>query len=71
MASKANEAAAESTEAREETPDGPLMDSMSAAVKKMLAKGLTKRFHTAAQVSKAVHACQMELKKSAAGKTSK
>jgi len=46
MATKANEAAADSTESRDETPDSPLMDSMSAAVKKMLAKAKERGFVT-------------------------
>ena len=46
MATKANEAAAESTEAREESQDGPLMDSMSAAVKKMIVKAKERGYVT-------------------------
>ncbi|HMA15888.1 MAG TPA: RNA polymerase sigma factor region1.1 domain-containing protein, partial [Kiloniellaceae bacterium] len=45
MATKANENA-EATEAREETSDGPLMDSMSAAVKKMIAKAKERGYVT-------------------------
>ncbi len=45
MATKANENA-EATESREESSDGPLMDSMSAAVKKMIAKAKERGYVT-------------------------
>src|SRR3546814_933522 len=45
MATKANENA-EATEARDEASDGPLMDSMSAAVKKMIAKAKERGYVT-------------------------
>jgi RNA polymerase primary sigma factor len=45
MATKASENA-EATEARDETSDGPLMDSMSAAVKKMIAKAKERGYVT-------------------------
>ncbi|NIA68723.1 RNA polymerase sigma factor RpoD [Pelagibius litoralis] len=45
MATKANENA-ETAESREESPDGPLMDSMSAAVKKMIAKAKERGYVT-------------------------
>ncbi|WP_193367588.1 RNA polymerase sigma factor RpoD [Pelagibius marinus] len=45
MATKAKESA-ESTESREESSDGPLMDSMSAAVKKMIAKAKERGYVT-------------------------
>jgi len=46
MASKATESAGESTEAREESQDGPLMDGMSAAVKKMIQKAKERGYVT-------------------------
>ncbi len=46
MATKANQAVPATTEAREDAPDSPLMDSMSAAVKKMLAKAKERGFVT-------------------------
>ncbi len=45
MATKANENA-ETAESREESSDGPLMDSMSAAVKKMIAKAKERGYVT-------------------------
>ncbi|MPZ08752.1 MAG: RNA polymerase sigma factor RpoD [Kiloniellaceae bacterium] len=45
MATKASENA-EATESRDETPDGPLMDSMSVAVKKMIAKAKERGYVT-------------------------
>src|SRR3546814_13620457 len=45
MATKANENA-EATEARDEASDGPLMDSMSAAVTTMLAKAKERGYVT-------------------------
>src|SRR3546814_2794777 len=45
MATKANENA-EATEARDEASDGPLMDSMSAAVTKMIAKAKERGYVT-------------------------
>ncbi|GAB4393161.1 MAG: hypothetical protein Tsb0032_11530 [Kiloniellaceae bacterium] len=45
MATKANESA-ETAESREESSDGPLMDSMSAAVKKMIAKAKERGYVT-------------------------
>ncbi|WP_340115618.1 RNA polymerase sigma factor RpoD [Pelagibius sp. 7325] len=45
MATKANENA-EAAESRDETPDGPLMDSMSASVKKMIAKAKERGYVT-------------------------
>jgi RNA polymerase primary sigma factor len=45
MATKANENA-EAAESRDETSDGPLMDSMSAAVKKMIAKAKERGYVT-------------------------
>ncbi len=45
MATKANESA-ETTESREESSDGPLMDSMSAAVKKMIQKAKERGYVT-------------------------
>ena len=42
MATKANESA----ESREDNPDGPLMDSLSAAVKKMIAKAKERGYVT-------------------------
>ena len=46
MATKASENTAESTESREESSDGPLMDSMSAAVKKMVGKAKERGYVT-------------------------
>ncbi len=46
MASKASKNAAEPTVTREETSDGPLMDSMSAAVKKMVQKAKERGYLT-------------------------
>ena len=51
MATKANENA-ETTEARDETSDGPLMDSMSAAVKKMIAKAKERGYVTYSEILK-------------------
>ena len=45
-ASKASESAAATTELREESSDGPLMDSMSAAVKKMVQKAKERGYLT-------------------------
>ena len=45
MATKANENT-EAAESREDNPDGPLMDSMSAAVKKMIAKAKERGYVT-------------------------
>ncbi len=45
MATKANESA-ETAESREESSDGPLMDSMSAAVKKMITKAKERGYVT-------------------------
>src|SRR3546814_9379125 len=45
MATKANENA-EATEARDEASDGPLMDSMSAAVNKMIGKAKERGYVT-------------------------
>ena len=46
MATKASENARESTETREETADGPLMDGMSAPVKKMVQKAKERGYVT-------------------------
>jgi RNA polymerase primary sigma factor len=45
MATKASESS-EATESRDDNPDGPLMDSMSAAVKKMIAKAKERGYVT-------------------------
>ncbi len=58
MAVKANEAAAETTDAQE-TPDSPLMDSMSAAVKKMLAKAKERGFVTYDELNQVLPPDQM------------
>jgi len=52
MASKASETAGESTEAREESSDGPLMDGMSAAVKKMILKAKERGYVTYDELNK-------------------
>ena len=59
MATKANEAAAESTEAREESQDGPLMDSMSAAVKKMVVKAKERGYVTYDELNQVLPPDQM------------
>ena len=46
MASKASEAVAETTEAREESGEGPLMDATRAAVKKMMQKARERGYIT-------------------------
>ncbi len=59
MATKASEAAAETTEARDDAPDSPLMDSMSAAVKKMLAKAKERGFVTYDELNQVLPPDQM------------
>jgi RNA polymerase primary sigma factor len=53
MASK-QEATAEATDDREETPDGPLMDSSVQAVKKMIAKGKERGYITYDEINEAL-----------------
>ncbi len=59
MASKASASAAESTETREESSDGPLMDSMSAAVKKMVQKAKERGYVTYDELNQALPPDQM------------
>ena len=59
MASKASESASESTEAREESSDGPLMDGMSAAVKKMIVKAKERGYVTYDELNKVLPQDQM------------
>ncbi len=58
-ASKASNGAAEPTESREESQDGPLMDGMSAAVKKMIQKAKEKGFVTYDELNKVLPPEQM------------
>ena len=58
MATKASENA-EATESREETPDGPLMDSTSAAVKKMMVKAKERGYVTYDELNKVLPPDQM------------
>src|SRR3546814_16510520 len=58
MATKANENA-EATEARDEASDGPLMDSMSAAVKKMIAKAKERGYVTYDELNEVLPTDQM------------
>ena len=46
MAAKAATATAETTESRDETPDGPLLDTLGAGVKKMVARGKDRGYVT-------------------------
>ena len=59
MASKASESTAATTESREESSDGPLMDSMSAAVKKMVQKAKERGYLTYDELNKALPPDQM------------
>ena len=59
MASKASESAAATTESRDESSDGPLMDSMSAAVKKMVQKAKERGYLTYDELNKALPPEQM------------
>jgi RNA polymerase primary sigma factor len=59
MATKASENAAESTESREESSDGPLMDSMSAAVKKMVGKAKERGYVSYDELNKVLPPDQM------------
>jgi RNA polymerase primary sigma factor len=59
MATKASEATAESTESREETQDGPLMDSLSAAVKKMVVKAKERGYVTYDELNQVLPPDQM------------
>jgi len=59
MATKASENAAENTESREESSDGPLMDSMSAAVKKMVGKAKERGYVTYDELNKVLPPDQM------------
>ena len=59
MATKASETAAENTESREESSDGPLMDSMSAAVKKMVGKAKERGYVTYDELNKVLPPDQM------------
>ncbi len=59
MATKASESAAENTESREESSDGPLMDSMSAAVKKMVGKAKERGYVTYDELNKVLPPDQM------------
>ncbi len=59
MASKASASAAESTETREESSDGPLMDSMSAAVKKMVQKAKERGYVTYDELNQVLPPDQM------------
>ncbi len=58
MASKASESA-EATETREEAADGPLMDGMSAAVKKMIAKAKERGYVTYDELNQVLPPDQM------------
>ena len=59
MATKASENAAESTDSREESSDGPLMDSMSAAVKKMVGKAKERGYVTYDELNQVLPPDQM------------
>ncbi|MFQ5774763.1 MAG: RNA polymerase sigma factor RpoD, partial [Kiloniellaceae bacterium] len=59
MASKASETAAESTEAREESQDGPLMDGMSTAVKRMVQKAKERGYVTYDELNQVLPPDQM------------
>ncbi|MHA1599728.1 MAG: RNA polymerase sigma factor RpoD [Alphaproteobacteria bacterium] len=59
MASKASESASESTETREDSSDGPLMDGMSAAVKKMIVKAKERGYVTYDELNKVLPQDQM------------
>ncbi len=59
MATKASENAAENTESREESSDGPLMDSMSAAVKKMVGKAKERGYVTYDELNQVLPPDQM------------
>jgi RNA polymerase primary sigma factor len=59
MATKASEATAESTESRDESQDGPLMDSLSAAVKKMVVKAKERGFVTYDELNQVLPPDQM------------
>ena len=59
MATKASEATAESTESREESQDGPLMDSLSAAVKKMVVKAKERGYVTYDELNQVLPPDQM------------
>ena len=56
---KASENAAESTDSREESSDGPLMDSMSAAVKKMVGKAKERGYVTYDELNQVLPPDQM------------
>ncbi|MFQ6018411.1 MAG: RNA polymerase sigma factor region1.1 domain-containing protein, partial [Kiloniellaceae bacterium] len=59
MASKASEGAVESTETREESADGPLMDGMSATVKKMVQKAKERGYVTYDELNQVLPPDQM------------
>ncbi|HEY5598208.1 MAG TPA: sigma-70 family RNA polymerase sigma factor, partial [Kiloniellales bacterium] len=59
MASKATETASESTETREESADGPLMDGMSAPVKKMIHKAKERGYVTYDELNQVLPQDQM------------
>jgi RNA polymerase primary sigma factor len=59
MATKASDSAAETTDNREESSDGPLMDSMSAAVKKMIGKAKERGYVTYDDLNKVLPPDQM------------
>ncbi len=62
MASKASESAATTTESRGESSDGLLMDSMSAAVKKMVQKAKERGYLTYDELNQVLPPDQMSSK---------